>query len=83
MFLVSINYKRGIQNTNPRHSFNPNTFWQTMLLILWDSLKLKKHVICEKPMCLKISDAKEIVKFSKIIKKKVYVVMQNKFNISC
>ena len=31
-------------------------------------------------MCLKISEAKEIVKFSKIVKKKVYVVMQNKFN---
>ena len=43
------------------------------------SLKLKKHVICEKLMCLKICEAKEIVKFSKITKK-VYVVMQNKFN---
>ena len=74
-----LDYKKGIQNTNPDivSILTPSGNHASHIM---GSLKLKKHVICEKPMCLKISEAKEIVKFSKIIKKKVYVVMQNKFN---
>ena len=45
------------------------------------ALKYKKHVIIEKPMCLKISDAKKIIHLSKKVKKKAFVVMQNKFNL--
>ncbi len=44
------------------------------------SLKEKCHVIVEKPMCLKIKDAKKIISLSKKYNRKVYVVMQNKFN---
>lgn len=74
-----LDYKKGIQNTNPDivSILTPSGNHASHIM---GSLKLKKHVICEKPMCLKISEAKEIVKFSKIVKKKVYVVMQNKFN---
>ena len=32
-------------------------------------------------MCLKISDGLKIIKLSKKFKKKVFVVMQNKFNL--
>tara|TARA_B100000242_G_scaffold294139_1_gene275064 strand:+ start:2221 stop:3258 length:1038 start_codon:yes stop_codon:yes gene_type:complete len=45
------------------------------------ALKKKCNVIVEKPMCLKILDAKKIVKLSKKYKRKVFVVMQNKFNL--
>ena len=45
------------------------------------ALKYKKHVIIEKPMCLKISDAKKIIHLSKKVKKKAFIVMQNKFNL--
>ena len=45
------------------------------------SLKEKCHVIVEKPMCLKIVDAKKIISLSKQYKRKVLVVMQNKFNL--
>ena len=44
------------------------------------SLKNKCHVIVEKPMCLKNLDAKNILSLSKKTKKRVFVVMQNKFN---
>jgi predicted dehydrogenase len=44
-------------------------------------LKLKKNIIVEKPMCLRISDGVKIIKLSKKLKKKVFVVMQNKFNL--
>ncbi len=39
------------------------------------------HVILEKPMCLKISDGKKIIKVSRKFNKRVFVVMQNKFNL--
>tara|TARA_B100000242_G_C43045150_1_gene487777 strand:- start:1252 stop:2292 length:1041 start_codon:yes stop_codon:yes gene_type:complete len=45
------------------------------------SLNKKCNVIVEKPMCLKISDAKNILSLAKKNKKRVFVVMQNKFNI--
>ncbi len=44
-------------------------------------LKMGKNVIVEKPMCLTMKDAKDIVKVSNKMKKKVFVVMQNKFNL--
>ena len=37
-------------------------------------------MIVEKPMCLKISDGKKIIKLAKKIKR-IFVVMQNKFNL--
>ena len=43
-------------------------------------LKKHIHVIIEKPMCLKNIDAKKIIHYSKKSKKKVFIVMQNKFN---
>lgn len=46
-----------------------------------EALKNKLNVIVEKPMCLKISDGKKIIFFSKKYKKRVFVVMQNKFNL--
>jgi predicted dehydrogenase len=46
-----------------------------------DALKNNCHVILEKPMCLKISDGKKIIKLSRKFKKRVFVVMQNKFNL--
>jgi len=45
-----------------------------------EALKKNKHVIIEKPMCLKNIDARKIIYHSKKSKKKVFVVMQNKFN---
>ncbi len=75
-----LDYKRGIKETNPdivsiltpsgKHSLH-----------IKDVLKQNKNVIVEKPMCLKISDGEKIVKLTKKNKKKVFVVMQNKFNL--
>lgn len=45
------------------------------------ALQYKCNVIVEKPMCLKIEDARKIIKFSIRYKKRVFVVMQNKFNL--
>ena len=74
-----LNYKSGIKETNPDivSILTPSGDHASHIM---NSLKLKKHVICEKPMCLKISDAVKIINLSKIVKKKVFVVMQNKFN---
>lgn len=75
-----LDYKIGIKKTNPdlvviltpsgKHAEN-----------ILDVLKLKKNIIVEKPMCLKISEGLKIIKLSKKLKKKVFVVMQNKFNL--
>ncbi len=75
-----LNYKKGIKETNPDvvSILTPSGNHASHIL---GSLKLKKHVICEKPMCLKISEANKIIKFSDKVKKKVFVVMQNKFNL--
>ncbi len=45
------------------------------------SLKLNLNVIVEKPMCLKISEAKKVLNLKKKMKKQVFVIMQNKLNI--
>ncbi len=45
-----------------------------------DALNSKKHVICEKPMCLKTEDADRIIEASKNNSKHIFVVKQNRFN---
>lgn len=45
-----------------------------------EALKNNKHVIVEKPMALKISDADKMIKTAKAYKKKLCVVLQNRYN---
>ena len=75
-----LNYKSGIEKTKPDITsiLTPSGNHAKNII---DVLKLKKNVIVEKPMCLKISDGKKIIKLAKKNKKKVFVVMQNKFNL--
>ena len=75
-----LDYKIGIKKTNPDLVviLTPSGSHAENIL---DVLKLKKNIIVEKPMCLKISDGLKIIKLSKKFKKKVFVVMQNKFNL--
>jgi len=75
-----IDYQEGIKNTNPDivSILTPSGFHAKHII---DVLKLKKNVIVEKPMCLKISDGKKIITLAKKNKKRVFVVMQNKFNL--
>ena len=75
-----INYKEGIKKTNPEivSILTPSGDHAKNVI---DVLKLKKHVIVEKPMCLKVSDGLKIVKLANKNKKRVFVVMQNKFNL--
>ena len=74
-----LDYKKGIKKTNPDivSILTPSGNHAENIL---DVLKLKKIVIVEKPMCLKISDGKKIINAAKHLKKRVFVVMQNKFN---
>ncbi len=74
-----LNFIKGIKETNPDivSILTPSGNHASHIM---DVLRLKRHIICEKPMCLRISDAKKIIKLSQIVNKKVYVVMQNKFN---
>ena len=74
------NYKKAINSTNP----------DTVIILtpsglhaehICYALNQKCNVIVEKPMCLKISDAKKILYLSKKKQKRVFVVMQNKFNL--
>ena len=75
-----IDYQEGIKKTNPDivSILTPSGFHAKHII---DVLKLKKNVIVEKPMCLKISDGKKIINLAKKNKKRVFVVMQNKFNL--
>ena len=43
-------------------------------------LLAKKNIIVEKPFCLKLKDAYELIKISRKVKRKIFVVMQNRFN---
>lgn len=43
-------------------------------------LQKSKNIIVEKPLCLKIKHAKELVKIADKNKKKIFVAMQNRFN---
>lgn len=74
-----LDYKNGIKKTNPDivSILTPSGNHAENIL---DVLKLKKNIIVEKPMCLKISDGKKIINAAKRQKKRVFVVMQNKFN---
>ena len=75
-----LDYKIGIKNTNPDivSILTPSGDHAKNIL---DILELKKHIIVEKPMCLKISYGKKIINLEKKNKKRVFVVMQNKFNL--
>jgi len=73
-------YKIGIRDTNPDIVSILSPSGKHAIHIM-NALKLNKHVIVEKPMCLKISDGEKIIKLSKKYKKKVFVVMQNKLNL--
>ena len=44
------------------------------------ALLKKKNIIVEKPLCLKIKEISELIKISKKVKKKIFVIMQNRFN---
>lgn len=46
-----------------------------------DSLNAGKHVICEKPMCLNISDADKMIDAVRNSNKKLFVIKQNRFNL--
>ena len=74
------NYKKGINTTKPDlvSILTPSGNHAEHII---DVLNLGKNIIVEKPMCLKISDGKKIIKLAKQRKKKVFVVMQNKFNL--
>lgn len=45
-----------------------------------DALNAGKHVLCEKPMCLKLKDADKMIETAKNNKKHLFVVKQNRFN---
>lgn len=76
-----LDYKIGIKKTNPDIVSILTPSGQHAKNIL-DILELKKDIIVEKPMCLKISDGKKIISSAKRYKKRVFVVMQNKFNLT-
>lgn len=75
-----VDYKEGIKKTRPDivSILTPSGNHAKNII---DVLKLKKNVIVEKPMCLKISDGKKIIRLANKNRKKVFVVMQNKFNL--
>ncbi len=77
---VFLNYKTALRLTKPDLTIilTPSGLHAKHII---ESVKSNSHVIVEKPMCLKISDAKKIIRLSKETKKKVLVVMQNKFNL--
>ena len=45
-----------------------------------NALLSNKNIIVEKPLCLKIKEALELVQISKKHQKKIFVIMQNRFN---
>ncbi len=45
-----------------------------------EALLSKKNIIVEKPLCLKIKEVNDLIKISKKVKKKIFVIMQNRFN---
>ena len=73
-------YKRAISVTKPETVIilTPSGYHGEHICY---ALKNRCNIIVEKPMCLKISDGKKILLLSKQYKKKVFVVMQNKFNL--
>lgn len=47
-----------------------------------EALLKGKNIIVEKPLTLKLDHTKELILLAKKVKKKVFVVMQNRFNLS-
>ena len=43
-------------------------------------LKAGKHVLCEKPMCLKSTDAAKMIEAADNSRKKIFIVKQNRYN---
>lgn len=44
------------------------------------SMQAGANVLCEKPLCLSVSDGEEMIAVAKITKKKLFVVKQNRYN---
>jgi UDP-N-acetyl-2-amino-2-deoxyglucuronate dehydrogenase len=44
------------------------------------SLQAHKHVLCEKPLCIHIEDAKKMIKAAQNAERHLYVVKQNRYN---
>lgn len=44
------------------------------------SLKAGKHVLCEKPLCISVSDARKMISTANMTEKKLFVVKQNRYN---
>ena len=74
------NYKEAIKLTKPELVviLTPSGLHANHVIF---AIKNNCNVIVEKPMCLKIIDAKKILRLSFLYKKRVFVVMQNKFNL--
>lgn len=43
-------------------------------------LEAQKHVLCEKPLCIKLSDAKKMMLAAKAANRHLFVVKQNRYN---
>jgi UDP-N-acetyl-2-amino-2-deoxyglucuronate dehydrogenase len=44
------------------------------------ALKANKHVLCEKPLCIKVTDGIKMIEAAKAANKKLFVVKQNRYN---
>ena len=45
-----------------------------------EALLNQKNILVEKPLCLKLKEVQDLIKISQKNKKKIFVVMQNRFN---
>ena len=55
----------------------PNHLHASMTI---DALKYRKHVVCEKPMCLTVKDGMDMIKHEKKSGKRLFIVKQNRYN---